>query len=329
MILVTGAAGFIGFHVSRALLARGDHVVGLDNLNDYYDPSLKKARLALLDQERHFSFEECDISDRERLLQVWRSHPFEGVIHLAAQAGVRYSIINPHAYVQANLAGFLNVLELLRSRPPRHAVYASSSSVYGANRKQPFSENDRVDLPVSLYAATKRADELLAHVYAASYAIPITGLRFFTVYGPWGRPDMAPMKFARSIVAGERIDVYNHGNMSRDFTYVDDVADAVVRVLDRVPAADESGIPHRLFNVGNNRPEPLLRFIEVLGMALGRKPELNLLPMQLGDVAETWADVSAIRAEFDWEPRTSIDVGLRAFADWYRDQYARSSRPVD
>jgi UDP-glucuronate 4-epimerase len=321
LILVTGAAGFIGFHVAQRLLARGELVLGLDNLNAYYDPKLKEARLNLLQRERNFLFERCDIADRAALAAAWARHPINRVVHLAAQAGVRYSITHPHEYVEANIVGFLNLLELLRGRPPLHAVYASSSSVYGANRKQPFAEGDRVERPVSLYAATKRADELIAHVYAASYGLTLTGLRLFTVYGPWGRPDMAVFKFTQAMLAGDAIDVYNYGRMARDFTFVDDVADGILRVLDRVPRTDEGGVPHRIFNMGNSRSEPLLRFIEVLGSALGRKPRINLLPMQLGDVPETAADLASLSEEFGWVPDTPIEAGLQSFVEWYLGHY--------
>ncbi|MCX7900916.1 MAG: SDR family NAD(P)-dependent oxidoreductase, partial [Burkholderiaceae bacterium] len=258
MILVTGAAGFIGFHVAQALLARGDAVLGLDSLNDYYDPALKQARLAQLAHSR-FIFERCDLADRAAVQAVFARHRIEAVVHLAAQAGVRYSLSHPHAYVDANVVGFLNLLEAVRARPVRHTVYASTSSVYGANTKLPFAVEDRVDQPVSLYAATKRADELMAYVYARQFGLVLTGLRFFTVYGPWGRPDMAAFKFTRAILAGEPIEVYNHGDMKRDFTYIDDVVDGLLRVLDRPPAPDENGVPPRLYNIGNHRPEPLLR----------------------------------------------------------------------
>jgi UDP-glucuronate 4-epimerase len=318
LILVTGAAGFIGFHVAQRLLARGDYVVGLDNLNAYYDPALKEARLALLRRQSQFAFERCDIADRPALSAVFERYRFDAVVHLAAQAGVRYSMTHPHAYAEANVVGFLNLLELLRAHPPRHAVYASSSSVYGSNAKRPFSESDRVDTPMSLYAASKRADELMAHVYALNFGLSLTGLRLFTVYGPWGRPDMAPIRFARAMLAGEAIDVYNHGQMGRDFTFIDDVADGIVRVLDRVPAPGAGGVPHRIFNVGNDRPERLLRFIEVLARNLGCEPRLNMLPMQPGDAPETAADISALRSEYGWAPSTRIEDGLMRFIDWFR-----------
>lgn len=320
MILVTGAAGFIGFHVARALLARGQAVVGLDNLNEYYDPQLKRARLAQLDDTR-FVFERCDLADRAAVQAVFARHRVEAVVHLAAQAGVRYSLTHPHAYVEANVVGFLNLLEALRAQPVRHAVYASTSSVYGANTKQPFAVEDRVDRPVSLYAATKRADELMAYVYARQFGLVLTGLRFFTVYGPWGRPDMAAFKFTRAIFAGEPIEVYNHGDMKRDFTYIDDIVDGVLRVLDRAPAPDADGVPHRVYNIGNHRPEPLLRFIDVLADAIGKKPQMRMLPMQPGDVKETCADIGPLSADYGWRPTTTIETGLPRFVAWYRDFY--------
>ncbi len=316
-ILVTGAAGFIGYHVAAALLARGDAVLGIDNLNDYYDPALKRARLAQLESRRRFRFAAIDIADSATLATALGGARLDGIVHLAAQAGVRYSFTNPRAYIDSNVTGFLNLLEHARTHAPRHFVYASSSSVYGANTKQPFAVTDRVDHPVSLYAATKRADELMAEVYARQFALPLTGLRFFTVYGPWGRPDMAAMKFTRAILAGEPIDVYNHGDLERDFTYIDDIVDGVLRVLDRVPPP-EAGVSHRLFNIGNHRPEPLLRFIEVLSTALEREPVMNMLPMQPGDVHSTCADISPIEQEYGWRPTTTIDEGLPRFVQWYR-----------
>jgi UDP-glucuronate 4-epimerase len=330
-VLVTGAAGFIGYHVADRLLARGQAVVGLDNLNDYYDPRLKKARLALLQHKPDFRFLQIDLADRAAIQSLFAAGGIEAVVHLAAQAGVRYSITHPHAYVDSNLTGFLNLLEGARAcgeqgRPVRHMVYASSSSVYGGNRTLPFSEGDRVDRPVSLYAATKRANELMAHVYALQFAVPLTGLRFFTVYGPWGRPDMATYKFTRAILAGEPIEVYNHGDMQRDFTYIDDIVSGVLAVLDKLPPRDEDGVQHRVYNIGNHRPEPLLRFIEVLGKALGRTPVQKLLPMQQGDVRATYADISALQRDYGWEPTTAIDEGLPAFVGWYRDYVAEAAR---
>lgn len=321
MILVTGAAGFIGFHVARALRARGDAVLGIDNLNDYYDPGLKRARLDQMAGDGGFAFERVDLADRDATVALFARYRIEAVVHLAAQAGVRYSLTHPHVYVEANLAGFLNLLEALRAHPVRHAVYASTSSVYGANTKQPFSTADRVDRPISLYAATKRANELMAYVYALQFGVPLTGLRFFTVYGPWGRPDMAAFKFTRAILAGEPIDVYNHGDMARDFTYIDDIADGVLRVLDRVPAPDADGVQHRVYNIGNHRPEPLLHFIDVLARAIGRAPQMRMLPMQPGDVKSTWADIEDLKRDYGWTPATPIEVGLPRFVAWYRAHY--------
>ena len=321
--LVTGAAGFIGSSVSQRLLARGNAVVGLDNLNAYYDPKLKRARLARLQDSPNFAFVEADIVDPAAIERVFTQHPIERVVHLAAQAGVRHSITHPQDYIDSNLTGFLNILQAVRARPVQHLVYASSSSVYGGNTKLPFSESDRVDRPVSLYAATKRANEMMAYVYSSQFGVPATGLRFFTVYGPWGRPDMATFLFTRAIIAGQPIDVYNHGDMRRDFTYIDDIAEGVVRVLDRVPAKGLDGVQHRVYNIGNHRSEPLLRFIEVLCNALGRKAEMRLLPMQMGDVKETFADISELSRDHGWAPTTPIDVGLPRFVEWYREYYGR------
>jgi UDP-glucuronate 4-epimerase len=321
--LVTGAAGFIGSFVAQRLLERGDHVIGLDDLNDYYDPELKRARLARLQRQSQFAFEKADIVDTAEIERIFAQHAIESVVHLAAQAGVRHSITHPQDYIDSNLTGFLNILQAVRARPVKHLVYASSSSVYGGNTKLPFSENDRVDRPVSLYAATKRANELMAYVYSWQFGVPATGLRFFTVYGPWGRPDMATFKFTQAIIAGQPIDVYNHGDMCRDFTYIDDIVEGVVRVVDRVPAKGADGVQHRVYNIGNHRSEPLLRFIEVLSDALGRKAEMRLLPMQMGDVKETFADISELSSEYGWAPTTSIDVGLPHFVKWYGEYYGR------
>lgn len=332
MILVTGTAGFIGSYVSRRLLERGETVVGIDNLNDYYDPKLKESRLERLDQEREFTFERVDLSDRsdvERILEQYRP---SRVVHLAAQAGVRYSLANPHAYTQSNLEGFLNILECCRAHKVEHLVFASSSSVYGGNTKQPFSEEDNVDHPVSLYAATKKANELMAHTYAHLFGIPVTGLRFFTVYGPWGRPDMAYFSFTRAILAGKTIPVFNEGKMMRDFTYIDDIVEGVLRVLDRPPVPNPewdvqhpdpatSWAPYRIYNIGNNRPVPLLDFIAVLERALGVKAKLEMLPMQPGDVPSTMADVSALEQAVGFRPKTTIEEGLARFVEWYREYY--------
>lgn len=325
MILVTGAAGFIGYHVAEALLARGERVVGLDNLNAYYDPALKQARLERLSGAPDFTFERVELADRAAVAEVFARHRFDRVVHLAAQAGVRYSITHPFAYVDSNLTGFLAMLEAARADGRvRHFVYASTSSVYGANTKLPFAISDRTDHPVSLYAATKRANELMAHVYASQFGIPLTGLRFFTVYGPWGRPDMALFRFTRAMLEGAPIDVYNHGDMQRDFTYIDDIVSGVLAVLDRVPAPDTSdgvAVPHRLYNIGNHRPEPLMRFIDVLARTLGVTPQMNLLPMQPGDVKATYADITDLQRDYGWQPTTPIDVGLPRFVNWYRDFY--------
>lgn len=320
-ILVTGAAGFIGFHVADRLLARGDRVIGLDNLNDYYDVGLKRDRLALLQAQSGFGFIQTDIADFEGLKNALAdTGPLRGIVHLAAQAGVRYSLTNPHAYLQANLAGHLNMLEIARHCDGlEHMVYASSSSVYGGNRELPFSVDDRVDHPVSLYAATKKADELMSHCYAHLYRTPQTGLRFFTVYGPWGRPDMAMWLFTKAILAGEPIRVFNNGAMQRDFTYIDDIVTGVVASLDNPPAdGGEGKPPYRVYNIGNHKAEPLMRMIGLIEDALGRKAEKIMEPMQPGDVPATYADIEAIRRDLGFEPSTPIDVGIPAFIDWYR-----------
>jgi UDP-glucuronate 4-epimerase len=329
---VTGAAGFVGYHVGRALLERGDEVVGLDNLNDYYDPALKEARLAQLEPLSGWSFERVDLADRQAMEDLFERYPFRRVIHLAAQAGVRYSIENPHAYGQSNLIGFLNILEGCRQHDVEHLTYASTSSVYGANEVLPYSVRHNVDHPVSLYAATKKANELMAHSYSHLYGLRTTGLRFFTVYGPWGRPDMAYFKFTEAILAGRPIDVYNHGRMRRDFTYVDDIAEGVLRVSDRLaePDPDWSGrapdpatsyAPFRVYNIGNNESVELLRFIEVLEEVLGVKAELNMLPMQAGDVPATAADIESLANATGFRPHTSIEDGLSRFVEWYREFY--------
>jgi UDP-glucuronate 4-epimerase len=322
-ILVTGAAGFIGHHVSRVLLARGEDVVGIDNLNDYYDPALKEARLAMLPVTNRFRFIKVDFADHEALDAALADIAIDRIVHLGAQAGVRYSIENPRAYLTANLAGHLNVLELARHRDVRHCVYASSSSVYGGNERLPFRVEDRVDHPVSLYAATKKADELMSEAYAHLYRIPLTGLRFFTVYGPWGRPDMAMWIFTRKMLAGEPIPIFNHGRMRRDFTFIDDIVAGIIACLDNpppddgLPKAGGSMAPHRLYNIGNSRSEDLMRMISLLEEACGRKAQLELLPMQPGDVPETYADISAIRNDLGFEPATRIEVGIPAFVEWY------------
>ncbi|MCU0951188.1 MAG: NAD-dependent epimerase/dehydratase family protein [Burkholderiaceae bacterium] len=329
-VLVTGAAGFIGHYVSQRLLERGVTVVGLDNLNDYYDVRLKEARLARMTGGAHkdrFRHARISLEDRAAMDDLFRRERFDSIIHLAAQAGVRYSLTHPHAYVDANLAGFMTILEGARAQQVRHLVYASSSSVYGANTKLPFSVQDPVERPISLYAATKRANELMAYVYATQFKVPATGLRFFTVYGPWGRPDMAAFKFIRAILAGEPIEVYNHGDMQRDFTYVDDIVEGVLRVHERAPAADADGVRHKVYNIGNHKSEPLMRFIELLSQAIGRTPEMKLLPMQPGDVKATYADTDDLRREFDWAPSTPIDVGLPRLVQWYLDFYGGKPGP--
>jgi len=328
-ILVTGAAGFIGFSLIRSLLARGEEVIGIDNCNDYYQVSLKRDRLAVLagESDGRFAFLEQDFADYPALLSAIGAREFDRIVHLGAQAGVRYSLANPHAYVQSNLAGHLNLLELARHRGVRHMVYASSSSVYGGNAKLPFAVEDRADHPVSLYAATKRADELMSETYAHLYRIPLTGLRFFTVYGPWGRPDMMLWIFTRKILAGERLPVFNHGEMRRDFTYIDDIVSGVIASLDNpppddgAPKAGGSTKPHRLYNIGNHRSEALMKVIGLIEQATGRKAELDLLPMQPGDVPATYADIAAIRADLGYRPTTSIEVGVPRFVDWYREYH--------
>jgi UDP-glucuronate 4-epimerase len=330
-ILVTGAAGFIGYHVSRRLLERGEHVIGVDSINDYYDPRLKHARLADLRQvpSGRFTFARVDFADHVALDTAIGSLEFDRIVHLGAQAGVRYSIDNPRAYLHANLAGHLNILELARHRGSSHLVYASSSSVYGGNQNLPFRVEDRVDHPVSLYAATKRADELMSETYAHLYRLPQTGLRFFTVYGPWGRPDMAMWIFTRKILAGEPIQVFNHGQMRRDFTYIDDIVTGLLACLDNPPADDNSckaggsHSPHRLYNIGNSRSEDLLRMIGLIEQACGRSAALELLPLQPGDVCETYADISAIRDELGFQSLTSIAEGVPAFVGWFKRYQAQ------
>ena len=332
MILVTGAAGFIGYHVARRLLERGDTVLGLDNLNDYYDVRLKEARLAQLSPFKQFRFIKVDIADRTLMATLFTDHAVNAVVHLAAQAGVRYSLSHPHAYVDSNLVGFMNILEACRHARIRHLVFASSSSVYGGNTKMPFSVHDNVDHPVSLYAVTKKANELMAHSYAHLYALPCTGLRFFTVYGPWGRPDMALFLFTKAILDGKPIDVFNFGKMRRDFTYIDDVTEGVVRVLDRpaqpdaqwsgeAPDPGSSRAPYKMYNIGNNSPVGLMQCIEVLEHRLGRKAEKNMLPLQPGDVPETWADIDDLVRDVGFKPSTPIEVGIERFVKWYRSYY--------
>jgi UDP-glucuronate 4-epimerase len=330
--LITGAAGFIGSALALRLLERGERVTGLDNLNDYYDVRLKQARLARASAQRGFEFVKADITDRRSMEDIFRNGRFDAVAHLAAQAGVRYSIDNPQAYIDSNLVGFGHILEGCRHGGVRHLVFASSSSVYGANKRLPFSEHDNVDHPVSLYAATKKANELMAHSYAHLYGLPCTGLRFFTVYGPWGRPDMALFKFTRGILAGEPLPVFNRGKMVRDFTYIDDIVEGVVRVIDRPAAPDpawnaerpdsaRSSAPWRIYNLGNHQPVELMRYIEILEQCLGRKAKLDLQPIQPGDVPSTYADTAELQAATGYKPATPIETGVRRFVDWYRAYY--------
>lgn len=331
-ILVTGAAGFIGFHLSKRLIADGNQVVGLDNLNDYYDVRLKYDRLAQLEQLPNFSFVKMGLEEREQLHQLFESGKFDTVVNLAAQAGVRYSLTNPYAYIDSNISGFINILEGCRHHGVKHLVYASSSSVYGANTTMPFSVHHNVDHPVSLYAATKKANELMAHTYSSLYGLPTTGLRFFTVYGPWGRPDMALFLFTKAILEGRPIDVFNHGRMRRDFTYVDDIVEGVARVAANTPQADPawsgavpdpgtSFAPYKIYNIGNNQPVELMRFIEVLEECLGIQAVKNLMPLQAGDVPATYADVDDLMNDVGFRPATSIEDGIRRFVEWYRGYY--------
>ncbi len=331
-LLVTGAAGFIGFHTSRLLLERGDEVVGLDNLNAYYDPQLKAARLEILLGYPAFRFEKIDVADREAMQEVFERERFQRVVHLAAQAGVRYSLENPHAYVHSNVTGFLQVIEGCRRNDVEHLVYASTSSVYGANTRMPFSEAQGVDHPLTLYAATKRANELMAHSYSSLYRLPTTGLRFFTVYGPWGRPDMALFLFTKNILAGLPIDVFNEGFHQRDFTYVDDIVKGVAAAVDQVAAPDPnwdsddpnpgtSSAPFKIYNIGNQTPVALKRYIEVLEQALGKTAQKNLLPMQQGDVPDTWADVEALARDVGYRPATNLETGVKRFVEWYLAYY--------
>jgi UDP-glucuronate 4-epimerase len=331
-LLLTGAAGFIGFTTAQILLARGDEVVGLDNLNDYYDVTLKQARLAILRKFPNFRFVKMDVADREGMATLFRQEKFQRVIHLAAQAGVRYSIQNPLAYIDSNVVGFANILEGCRHNAVEHLVYASTSSVYGANTKMPFSVHQNVDHPLSFYAATKKANELMAHTYAHLYNLPVTGLRFFTVYGPWGRPDMALFLFTKNILAGKPIDVFNYGNHRRDFTYVDDIAQGVVRAMDRpaqpnpdwngdAPDPATSKAPYRLYNIGNNSPVELMKYIECIELNLGKKAQKNLLPLQAGDVPDTSADVDDLVRDVGYKPATPVEEGVRRFIEWYVGYY--------
>ncbi|HET8871130.1 MAG TPA: NAD-dependent epimerase [Aquabacterium sp.] len=337
-ILVTGAAGFIGMHTALKLLKRGDEVVGIDNMNDYYDPQLKRDRLAEIDRQPHsgrFRFIQMDVADTSSMNALFKQERFDRVVHLAAQAGVRYSLQNPQAYAQSNLVGFVNVLEGCRHNQVQHLVYASSSSVYGGNVKMPFAESDPVDHPVSLYAATKKANELMAHTYSHLYGLPTTGLRFFTVYGPWGRPDMAPMLFTKAILADEAIKVFNHGQMKRDFTYIDDIVAGVVATMDRIPEPDagfdrqqpnsaSSWAPYRVFNIGHSEPVELLTFIQAIEKALGKEAVKDMQPMQPGDVVATYADTSRLESWTGVHPSVSIDEGVQHFVDWYKAYFRRA-----
>ena len=331
-ILVTGSAGFIGFHLSNKLGSMGYHVVGLDNMNDYYDVGLKQSRLQILKQNKDFTFREIDLTNKKTLDELFDEFDFPYVVNLAAQAGVRYSIINPYAYLNSNLSGFLNILEACRNHGVQHLVYASSSSVYGANKKMPFSVHNNVDHPLSLYAATKKSNELMAHTYSSLYNLPTTGLRFFTVYGSYGRPDMALFLFTKAILEGKPIDVYNNGKMRRDFTFVDDIVEAIVRLVPKAaaPNPDWNGhhpdpatsfAPYRIYNIGNNKPVELLRFIEVIEESLGKKAIKNFMPLQDGDVPETFADVDDLMRDVDFKPSTSIETGVKKFVDWYLGYY--------
>ncbi|RKZ38722.1 MAG: capsular biosynthesis protein CpsI [Candidatus Parabeggiatoa sp. nov. 3] len=331
-ILVTGAAGFIGAQLSKRLLEQGFEIIGIDNLNDYYDVKLKKARLTQLETQPHFRFIQLDLADRAGMAELFSQNKFQKVVNLAAQAGVRYSIENPYAYVDSNIVGFVNLLEGCRHHRIEHLVFASSSSVYGLNTKMPFSEHHNVDHPISLYAATKKANELMAHTYAHLYGLPTTGLRFFTVYGPWGRPDMAYFKFTQAILKDQPIQVYNHGKMQRDFTYIDDIIEGVIRILDRIPEPNlnwsnnspdpsTSPAPYRLYNIGNNQPVELMYFIKTLEKALGKTAKMQMLPMQPGDVTATYADIKDLEREIAFQPRTTIEEGLAHFVDWYRNHY--------
>ena len=323
-VLVTGVAGFIGYHVAATLLARGEHVVGIDNINDYYDPSLKKARLQQLEtlpQAGNFRFSKLDISHDDEMAMFFETVEVDSIVHLAAQAGVRYSIENPHAYIDANIRGFMNILAGAQRSVVNHLVYASSSSVYGNSKTVPFSTGDQVDNPVSMYAATKKSNELMAHVYSHLYQLPTTGLRFFTVYGPWGRPDMSPFIFADAIFNQTPIKLFNYGKHQRDFTYIDDIVEGVINVLDSPPVPGEALLPYKLYNIGNNAPVELLDYVEMLERHIGRKAVTELAPLQPGDVVTTYADVDALDKEIGYRPSTSIDHGIARFIEWYRDYY--------
>lgn len=331
-VLITGTAGFIGFHLAQKAAALGYNVTGIDNMNDYYDVNLKRSRLKVLEKISNFSFHQVDLTDRVQINHLFSGRPFDCVVNLAAQAGVRYSLINPHAYLESNLHGFLNILEACRHNRTGHLIYASSSSVYGANKKMPFSVHHNVDHPLSLYAASKKSNELMAHTYSSLYDLPTTGLRFFTVYGPYGRPDMALFIFTKAILEGTAIDVYNHGKMKRDFTYVDDIVESIARLIPKTPRPDpqwsgmnpdpsSSFAPYRVYNIGNNKPVELLRFIEIIEEKLGKKAIKNFMPIQDGDVPETYADIEDLMREVDFKPSTPIEVGIGNFIDWYRSYY--------
>lgn len=332
-VLVTGAAGFIGFHLSKRLCNENYYVVGIDNINDYYDVTLKNERLSILKDYNNFSFIKMDLTDKERIFDLFQHNSFDYVINLAAQAGVRYSIENPYAYIDSNIVGFLNVLEAIKKYPVKHLLYASSSSVYGGNLKIPFSVEDSVDHPVSLYAATKKSNELFAHTYSNLYSIPTTGLRFFTVYGPYGRPDMAYFSFSEKIMRNEKIQIYNNGQMERDFTYIDDVIESVYRLLENPPTADTSWneemgksrsyAPYRILNVGNNKPKSLMEFIKLIEMGLGKKADKEYLPMQDGDVKKTYADITELSELIDYQPSTSLEKGLSCFTEWFLERWKR------
>ncbi len=331
-ILVTGAAGFIGFHTSKKLLDRGDNVVGIDNLNDYYDVTLKQDRLKQLTDRSNFEFQKLDLADRDGIEALFQTHQFDRVINLAAQAGVRYSIENPRTYIDSNIVGFLNILEGCRNTKVPHLSYASSSSVYGANVKQPFAESDNVDHPVSLYAASKKSNELMAHTYSNLFDLPTTGLRFFTVYGPWGRPDMALFKFTKGIIEAKAIDIYNHGEMYRDFTYIDDIVEGVIRITDQIPQKNKewdglmpdpasSFAPYKIYNIGNNAPVKLMDFVEAIEKSIGKKAQKNMMDIQPGDVPSTSADTSSLQADIGFKPNTSVNEGIDQFINWYKDYY--------
>ena len=319
--LITGGAGFIGFYLSKALLEKGAEVVGLDNLNDYYEVSLKEERLAILRKQEGYRFVKADLADKEAVFRLFAEYRPQIVVNLAAQAGVRYSIDNPDAYIQSNIVGFFNILEACRHYPVEHLVFASSSSVYGGNKKVPFSTQDQVDQPVSLYAATKKSNELMAYSYSKLYQIPLTGLRFFTVYGPMGRPDMAYFKFAKKIMADEPIQIYNNGDMLRDFTYIDDIITGVENILCNPPSTDENGAAYKIYNIGNNKPEKLMDYIAVLEKCLGKEAKKEFLPMQPGDVYETYADVTDLMRDYGFKPSTTIEEGLSRFAEWFKNYY--------